>query len=56
MEAMLVLLPISFLLAFGGLMAFVWAVRSGQFSDLKKPADQLVVEDRLRDLESRKES
>lgn len=55
MSALLVLIPISFALALGGLIAFLWAAKSGQFSDLTKPAERLAAEDRLSKSEPRQQ-
>ncbi len=38
MEMVYILLPLSLLLALGGFVAYLWAVRSGQFEDLDSPA------------------
>ena len=35
----------AFLIAVGALVAFVWAVRSGQFDDLDTPAFSILVDD-----------
>jgi cbb3-type cytochrome oxidase maturation protein len=37
-----VLLPISLLLALGGLGAFFWAARRGQFDDLDSPSVRIL--------------
>ena len=45
MEIVYVLLPLSLLLALGGLAAWFWAVRSGQFEDLDTPAMRALLDD-----------
>ena len=39
------LIPISLLLAIGGLGAYFWSVRSGQFEDLDTPALRILSDD-----------
>jgi cbb3-type cytochrome oxidase maturation protein len=39
------LIPFSFLLAGIGLGAYIYAVRSGQFSDLDSPSKRLIFDD-----------
>ena len=48
MEVLLVLIPISFLLAFAGLGAFVWAAKTGQYDDTEKPAEEILNDDSIR--------
>ncbi len=36
MTALMILIPLSFIFSLAGLGAFVWAVKSGQFSDLMR--------------------
>lgn len=38
-------LPIALLLAFAGVIAFIWAVRSGQLDDLETPGLRILGED-----------
>lgn len=45
MDVVYVLLPLSLLLAGVGVAAFVWAVRRGQFDDLKTPAMRILFDD-----------
>lgn len=45
MEALYLLIPISLLLAGGALVSFIWAVKSGQFSDLSSPGERIVFEE-----------
>lgn len=47
MEVLFFLIPLSLVMAFGGLVAFGWCVRSGQFDDLDTPAERLVREEFL---------
>ncbi len=45
MGIIIVLLPLSILLGFTGLMAYLWSVRSGQFKDLDTPAMRILLDD-----------
>lgn len=45
MEILYLLIFISMVMALGGLAAFLWANASGQFQDLQKPAEQMLVDD-----------
>ena len=45
MEVLLVLIPLSFLLAFAGLATFIWATKSGQYDDLESPAEKILYEE-----------
>ena len=45
MEVLYVLLVISFGMAVTGLIAFLWANKSGQFRDLKTPAEKILYDD-----------
>ena len=45
MSILLFLIPLSVLLATGFLLAFIWAIRSGQYDDTCTPAMRLLVED-----------
>jgi cbb3-type cytochrome oxidase maturation protein len=40
------LIPVSLVLAGGGLLACVWAIKSGQYDDVESPAQKLVFEDK----------
>lgn len=42
MTVLLLLVPASLLLAAGGLAAFLWAVRSGQFDDPAGAAERIL--------------
>jgi cbb3-type cytochrome oxidase maturation protein len=44
MGIIIVLLPLSVLLGFTGLMAYLWSVRSGQFKDLDTPAMRILLD------------
>ncbi len=44
MNGLAVLIPIALLLGLGGLAAFFWAVRSGQFDDLEGAALRILIE------------
>ena len=45
MEIIFVLLPLSLLLALGGVGLYLWAVRSGQLDDLDTPALRVLFDD-----------
>ena len=45
MDVLLFLIPLSFLMAGGGLAAFLWAVRSGQMDDLERPGQMVLLDD-----------
>lgn len=45
MNVLIYLMPIALLLGLGGLAAFFWAMRSGQFEDLDGDAARILFED-----------
>lgn len=45
MSVLLMLLPLALGLGFCGLMAFLWALRSGQFEDLDGAASRILFDD-----------
>lgn len=45
MEMLIFLIPISLGLGAVGLLAFLWALRSGQFSDLEGDAARILLDD-----------
>jgi len=45
MSGLLVLIPIALMLGLGALAAFLWAVRSGQYEDLKGAAERILSDD-----------
>ncbi|MEL6444056.1 MAG: cbb3-type cytochrome oxidase assembly protein CcoS [Bacteroidota bacterium] len=45
MTVLYVLIPLALLLAGAGVLAFRWAVRSGQFDDVETPALRILIED-----------
>ena len=45
MSNLFVLLPIALLLGLGGLAAFLWSVRSGQYDDLDGAAHRILNDD-----------
>jgi cbb3-type cytochrome oxidase maturation protein len=49
MNALLVLIPIALALGLGGLAAFLWALRTGQFDDLDGAAHRILFDDDRRD-------
>lgn len=46
MSVIFLLIPLSIVLAAAFLMAFIWAVRSGQYEDTCTPSMRLLMEDR----------
>ena len=57
MSALLYLIPIALFLGLVGLVAFLWALRSGQFDDLDGAAQRILFDDedeRPQDEEQRK--
>lgn len=47
MEVILILIGASLLVAIGFLIAYLWAVKSGQFNDKHTPAIRILFEDKL---------
>ena len=45
MTALLYLIPIALFLGLAGLVAFLWALRSGQFEDLDGAAERILFDD-----------
>ena len=45
MNSLLLLIPAALLLGLGGLAAFLWAMRSGQFEDLDGAAQRILFDD-----------
>jgi cbb3-type cytochrome oxidase maturation protein len=45
MDALYILIPISLFLATGALVGFIWATKTGQFSDLSAPAERVIFDD-----------
>lgn len=45
MEVLKLLIPLSFMMAGIGLLAFLWANRRGQFDDLDSPAEAVLLDD-----------
>lgn len=45
MEALLMLIPVALVLGLLGLVAFLWAMRTGQFDDLDGAAHRILFED-----------
>lgn len=45
MKVLIYLIPIALLLGVGGLAAFLWALRSGQFDDLDGAAHRILFDD-----------
>lgn len=45
MSVLYIVLPIALVLAAGGVAAFVWAVRKGQYDDLDTPSYRAIFDD-----------
>jgi cbb3-type cytochrome oxidase maturation protein len=45
MNALLFLIPLALLLGLAGLLAFLWALRSGQFDDLDGAAHRILFDE-----------
>jgi cbb3-type cytochrome oxidase maturation protein len=45
MSSIGILLPVALLLGLGGLVAFLWSVRSGQYDDLDGAARRILTDD-----------
>lgn len=48
------LIPAALLLGFGGLVAFMWSVKSGQYEDLDGAAARILIEDEADKIEPEK--
>lgn len=46
MSGLVFLIPIALLLGFAALMAFLWALRSGQFEDLEGAGQRILQDDK----------
>jgi cbb3-type cytochrome oxidase maturation protein len=44
-SGLLLLIPVALALGLGGLIAFLWALRSGQFDDLEGTAARILFDD-----------
>lgn len=47
MEIVFILVPATFLLAFGALAAYVWSAHNGQFDDLDTPPMRMLHDDEV---------
>ena len=47
MSYLVFLVPIALLLGLGGLAAFLWSLRSGQYDDLDGAAERILMDDDL---------
>lgn len=45
MNVLVLLIPTSLLLGFGGLVAFLWTLRHGQYEDLEGDAERILLDD-----------
>lgn len=45
MSVLVYLLPAALLLGFGGLGAFLWALRSGQYEDMDGAAERILIDE-----------
>ncbi|MBR2686534.1 MAG: cbb3-type cytochrome oxidase assembly protein CcoS [Aquamicrobium sp.] len=49
MSNLVVLIPVALLLGGTGLVAFLWALRSGQYEDLDGSAERILIDDERAD-------
>ena len=56
MESLFLLIPLAILIAFIIAALFFWAVKSGQFDDMKGPAHSILMDDDSPDLSSEPDS
>lgn len=49
MTSLLILVPAALALGLAGLVAFLWALRSGQFEDLEGAANRILFDDETAD-------
>lgn len=54
MEVIWILLPLALVMAAFFLVAFIWAVRTGQMDDITTPAYRLLIEDNKSSNDSKK--
>lgn len=45
MNILFILVPVALVLAAGGVAAFLWAVRNGQYDDVQTPALRVLLDD-----------
>ncbi len=45
MDILLILIPVALFLGFAGLVAFMWALKNGQFDDPKGNASRILQDD-----------
>ena len=55
MSAIFILVPLSIVFATGFLVAFIWAVRSGQFDDTSTPSMRLLADEAGQSKEARRD-
>ncbi|MCC6816988.1 MAG: cbb3-type cytochrome oxidase assembly protein CcoS [Saprospiraceae bacterium] len=41
MKIIIILVTLSFIIAFGFLIAFIWSVKSGQYDDIESPSHRI---------------
>lgn len=46
MEILIILIPVSLLLSFAGLLGFFWAVKDGQYDDLNEESEKILKHDK----------
>ncbi|SDZ57743.1 cytochrome oxidase maturation protein, cbb3-type [Jannaschia faecimaris] len=46
MNVLVFLIPVSLILGFGGLVAFLWTLKNRQYEDLEGDAARILLEDR----------
>lgn len=54
MTALFILLIMSLIVAVGFLVAFIWAIRSGQFDDSYTPSIRMLFDDKVKDKPGKK--
>jgi cbb3-type cytochrome oxidase maturation protein len=54
MQVIVILLSVSFLIALGFLIAFLWSVKSGQLDDLFSPAHRILFDKTKKKINSNK--
>lgn len=45
MNALIYLIPVALFLGVGGLVAFLWSLKSGQYDDLEGAAQRILIDD-----------
>ena len=56
MDSLIVLIPIALVLSLIGLLAFLWALKSGQFDDLDGAASRILFDDPADDTKEKRDA